>query len=486
MKRDSSKTVQTAWVAIGNFFSFGFGIISSAILSRYLDVYEYGLYKQIIFIYSTLLIVFTFGIPRAYAVYLPKVSINEGKHVVGKISRILFVLGIILTFILFVGADLIADILNNAALSRLLKLFSIVPLLMIPTMENILVTYKYSYLNTIYVCFSKLLLLICVVLPVILYKPTCEIAIIGFVIASFIISIVGWMLKNIPFKSLVNMSNTTVTFKGIFAFSIPLLFAGIFGILIQTADQFFISRYFGTETFAIYSNGALELPFVSIIVGATSTVLLPFFSKELNKDRGNTEIVCNTVLLKSAKIIYPILIYCWVFATEIMIFLYGEQYASSANFFRISSMVNFANIFTFAPLVIAAGRVKSYAFVMFITSILLYGVDFCLISLFEISPLCLTFISLVCKIISVILMSFLLKKITGFKLLNVIPWKTMIRIILLSSIAGAISFILSKYLPNGSVLTILILSFISYSLLYMFMAYKIIDYTGLFKFIKWK
>ena len=91
-KQNSTNTSQAMWIAIGSLCSFLFAIVSSAILSRYLAKDAYGTYKQVMYVYTTLLSVFTLGLPLAYSYFLPRVSIAEGKSLVDKINAVCIVL----------------------------------------------------------------------------------------------------------------------------------------------------------------------------------------------------------------------------------------------------------------------------------------------------------------------------------------------------------------------------------------------------------
>ena len=83
----TSNTLQVFWVALGGLSSLGLSIISAAILSRYFDKAEYGTYKQILYVYTTLLVIFSAGLPRVYAYFLPRYSLEEGKAIVWKTSQ---------------------------------------------------------------------------------------------------------------------------------------------------------------------------------------------------------------------------------------------------------------------------------------------------------------------------------------------------------------------------------------------------------------
>ena len=113
LKEQTSNTKQAAWVAVGSFFSFIVGIISPMILSRFLDKADYGTYKQVMYIYNSLLAVFTLGLPKAYAFFLPKYSLNYSRDVILKITNIFFILGLIFSLVLFWGAGTISSLMNN-------------------------------------------------------------------------------------------------------------------------------------------------------------------------------------------------------------------------------------------------------------------------------------------------------------------------------------------------------------------------------------
>ena len=141
--KNSSNTIQATWLGIGSLVSLGFGIISAAILSRFLSKTDYGTYKQVLYVYNTLLIVFTLGLPRAYSYFLARVNKEEGFSLVQKINSMFFVLGAIFSIVLFLGSSLFADLLNNPELKLSLQYFSLTPILMLPLMgiESVMATY---------------------------------------------------------------------------------------------------------------------------------------------------------------------------------------------------------------------------------------------------------------------------------------------------------------------------------------------------------
>ena len=103
---ETNNSRQAAWVAMGSLFSFGFSIVSSMILSRYFDKADYGTYKQVMYVYNTLLTVFTLGLPKAYSYFLPRVNPQEAKDLINKITRLFFLLGGVFSILLFLFISL--------------------------------------------------------------------------------------------------------------------------------------------------------------------------------------------------------------------------------------------------------------------------------------------------------------------------------------------------------------------------------------------
>ena len=102
---------------------------------------------------------------------------------------------------------------------------------------------------------------------------------------------------------------------------------------VVSSDQFFISRYFGAEVFADFANGALELPFVSMVISATTIVLAPIYSKKAfdGSAKAKEEIIqlWHSVLSKTIKITYPLIAFFYCFADMVMVALYGQAYINS-------------------------------------------------------------------------------------------------------------------------------------------------------------
>lgn len=360
--KQTNNAQQAAWLAISSFSSLALGFVSAAILSRYFDKVEYGTYKQILFVYGTLQSVFTIGLPSVFSYFIPRYSYEEGKYFVNRINRIFLLLGLIFSITLYLSSDLIAQLLKNKELAEGLKIFSIFPIFTLPALgvEGLYTALKKTKYIAIYNTISKLLMLICIVSPVIFLDGNYKTAIIGWGVASFLIFIYAMYMKNRPYfgvkKQPIQNFHSTV-----FNYSAPLMAASVAGFFIGSSNQFFISRYYGSEAFAEYSNGFIALPFIAMVIKPIKDVLLPLFSKAqkeqnlINALNSYKYATYNSVIL-----IYPIILFCIFFANDFISFVYGSKYYESASYFRVSLIRDFLDTLPYLAILLATGHSKIY------------------------------------------------------------------------------------------------------------------------------
>ena len=380
--QNKSNTFQAFWVAMGSLSSILLSLLSAAILSRYFDQAEYGTYKQVLYVYNSLVIIFTAGLPRVYGYFLPKYGKSEGLDIINKITGILFLSGLFFSLSLYFGSYLISVVLKNPDLEIGLKIFAPIPFFLLPTMglDGIFSTYRKTEFLAIYNVFSRLLMLSCILVPVIYYDAGYQYALYGWGIGSFITLILALYFRGLPFKG-VKKKKSSLQVSTIFYYSLPLVTASLSGIAIKAADQFYISRYYGVETFAVFSNGFIQLPFVAMVTGAIGTILMPRFSELVESGKEEIARLFKESTRKSSIIIYPTVIFFFFFAEDFIIVLFSNLYEESAPYFRIALIINFFNVVQFTPLILALGLTKFYARIHFIFMIIAWTGNLLLINL---------------------------------------------------------------------------------------------------------
>ena len=462
----NSNSKQAMWVAIGQFCSYAIGFITPMILSRYFTREDYGTYKQVMYIYNTLLTVFTLGLPRAYAYFIPKVSIGQSKDIIRKISNIFVLLGIAFSTMLFVGADLIASLLKNSNLAVALRCFSPTPLFLLPVMglDSILAAYKKTQYLAIYTVATKVLMILCIVLPVVVLKGTYIQAIIGFDISAFLTFLLALYLMKLPTKS-VKLVKTSVSYKEVFKFSIPLLTASLWIMVFHSTNQFFISRYYGTAEFAEYSNGFTEFPLIPMVVNSVAIVLLPAFSKMATNNVNGIREVWMNALTKTVKIIYPITVYCIMFASLFMLCMYGDQYVESGKYYVLKNIEGFFAVIPFYPILLALGKTKKYSNIHLLFAIIIVPMQYAVVK-FGDSAYLIAVVYMLCAIGKVFLQFFAVSRALRMNLKKLIPFGIMSKVAIVSVFSGVIPLTVTKLFFSLNEYVLLVLSFGIYILCY--------------------
>ena len=454
----TSNSKQAMWVAIGQFCAYAIGFVSPMILSRYFDKGDYGTYKQVMYVYSTLTTVFTFGLPKAYSYFIPRVSLGESKDVIKKITNLFIALGIFFSLLLFFGAPIISQVLKNPDLENALKYFAPTPLFLLPVLglDSIMASYKKTQFLAIYSIMTKVFTLVCIVLPVMLLKGTYIHAIIGFDIASFITFLLALYLRNIPTRG-IKIEKTTVTIKEVLMFSIPLMIASLWIMIFHSANQFFVSRYYGNEVFADFSNGFIDFPVIPMVVNSVATVLMPVFSGMANNNDEGIKTVWINAMEKSVKIIYPIAVFSIVFASLIMTCFYGNRYETSGSYFIVKSMESFFTIIPFYPILLAFGKTKQYSNIHLVMAIAIIPLEYFVV-LLGWPALMIGVIYVLCSLGKVILQFIVVSKSTHMAFKELIPLRTMFRIFYVSLISSILPFVVTRQFAGVNKFALLIMA----------------------------
>ena len=479
---ETNNSKQAMWVAIGQFCSFAIGFISPVILSRYFTKGDYGTYKQVMYVYDTLLTVFTLGLPRAYSYFIPRVSKPQSKDVVKKITRFFILLGLAFSCVLFWGAAFIADILRNPDLEDALRWFSPTPLLLLPVMglDSILASYKKTQFLALYNIVTRIFILLCIITPVLFFNGTYREAIIGFDIASLLTFLLAIYLRNLPTKG-IKIEECLITYKEIFSFTLPLVLASFWIMIFHSVNQFFISRYYGNEVFADYSNGFIAFPIIPMIINAVATVLMPQFSG-MAKNNKSSEIgvIWMQALSKSIKLIYPIAIFCIVFSELMMTCLYGKSYAASGGFFAIKNIEALFGVIPFYPLLLALGKAREYSHVHLIIAILIipieYAIVYCGGSAYLIA---ITYVA--CYITKTIMQFSIVQKNTNLSFVELIPMKELLKISIVTLLASYIVKLATSIIELNSLFVMLGLVAGMFAVLYYILCWLFkIEYKDIF------
>lgn len=354
-----SRTVKAGYLAIAQGIGSCMAIVVAAVLSRQLEPADYATYRQTILTYRFLAPLLLMGLPQA-AVYFISREDSRVRGILIEIIGVLLLAGSVFFLFLIVGGNgLVAGWLNNPGLRETLIWFAPYALFILPA----------SALNTtLTACgrpqwaamFSIATQLIFGVLIVALVYYTGDVVtVIKGVVAHSLLICVGafYLLYKISLNTSRKASLAGV--KNILAYSVPLGIGSAIAYLNINLDKVIVARFVNPSEFAVYVNGAFEVPLIGMLTGAASAIILPDMIRSIKAGNGPEALgLWKRAAVKSAALLFPITAILWVMAPEIMVFLFGAAYESSAEIFRVYILLVPIRIGFFGVIYQACGKSK--------------------------------------------------------------------------------------------------------------------------------
>ena len=351
------------------------GIVSAAVLARVFSQTDYASYRQTLLAYTFAVPFVTLGFDQALYYFLP----GEEKRSRGiLVENLIWLLGagaLLSLFLLVGGNRLLAMRFNNPDLATLLLFLIPYPLLMLPaaSLSACLMARNRTEQVAGFNVGSRILMLLAIVVPCLIW-PNPSTAIIGTVIGAAATTAAALILM---FNS-CNAGSWYPTFAGIgkqIRFSLPLGLAVLVGTVAQTVGQVIVAARCTPETFAIFINGAMEIPLIGVITGSVTSVVMVDYARFYREGRID-EIVelIHRAMIRSGLILLPVMTFFLCMAPETMCLIFGQRYEASAIPFRLFLLMLPIRTLTFGAILQATGNsrhVLIYAVIYLITNTLL-------------------------------------------------------------------------------------------------------------------
>jgi len=328
MSVDRSK--QAGMLTTAEFIRFGFKSLVGIILARILVPAELGSYRQLFLIYSTFSTLLLLGIPQSVLYFLPKLRhIDSKREFISRTVNLVSVLAFLFGLGIFLLRGFIARIFRNPQLETMLILYAVYPLFMFITQiySQIMLGLKQPAKTAVYTLFSVAADFILILGVALLTKNLYYI-----VLALMVSALLQWGFAHFQLRNyLTKTSFDPAFYHDVFKYSLPLGLASIIGMLSVQLDKLVISGFFSPAQYAVFSIGAMELPFISILTKSVNAILLPHISSQ---PQTMTE-TYRAAVRKNALIIFPIAALGFIFAKPLITLLYTETYLASVPFFQV-------------------------------------------------------------------------------------------------------------------------------------------------------
>ena len=335
-------------------------IVSGMVFTRTLTLADYGTYLQTFLAYDFAVPILTMGLPSALYYFLPGEKERKKGLVLDNLF-LLFIAAIIFSlFLVLGGTELLSKRFNNIDLSKTLHWMAFYPIYTFPVLlaGAVWVIQDKVKLNAMYNVFTGIILTISLITAALLtrsYEAPTLIRI--FLPILFLPVTLYFVFKNLPgewdkprFSSMWNMVK----------FSIPLGLASVLGTITQQMSNMIVSLLTSPADYAIYANGAKEVPFINIITGSIAVVIMAEMAQRIKQNdlKQAIELFRKSAVI-SASFLLPVMVFLMIYAESFINILYSSKYESSVVPFRIYLLVIPVRIAYYAPAFIALGKTKA-------------------------------------------------------------------------------------------------------------------------------
>tara|TARA_R110002124_G_scaffold170608_4_gene338206 strand:- start:14036 stop:15481 length:1446 start_codon:yes stop_codon:yes gene_type:complete len=453
-------------------------VLNISLLSRHLTISEYGTFRQTFLPIDFLVPIVGLGVSQAIYFLLPK-SDSKDKTIVNALFLVL-----IPSFLVF--------IIMNLGLSKLLSYFF--------NNQILIITFFWAFFMLIFQTPMQSLI------SVLIYEgKTKYVSIISSSISFLFTGLTflliyfnGELLEFIILKSLypfilfvfyviIVLGIYKINFKLIFSLisrkqmvyilsiSWPLAIASVLNIISMQVDKLIVSYTSSPDIFAIYANGAIEVPFIAVITGAISSVIVSKMSREVkdnNMDRAY--LYFKSAATNSALILFPIMIFFLMYSREFMTILYSEKYIESYIPFSIYLFFLPIRIVVFGSAFIAVGKgglIVSRALIELLLNIILSLTLYYFIGIWGIAISSV----LVVYLWSVPYNIFKISELYGISISHMFEYNKLFKIMMCALILAPSLFIV-KYLTSILILNFILSAIIYFGLvLLLYYFFRIVD-----------
>lgn len=318
----------------GRTLGFAATFFIPVILARMLDQVQFGTYKQLFLVFSTILPLAQFGMSQSLYYFLP----NEPRRSPAYVANSLVVLalaGVAVCAGLAIAAPAISRWLSNPHLASGLWWIGLYLLLMLVStgFEIVMVSRSmYAWASASYAV-SDLLRAAAFILPVLATGQLLSL-LAGAVAAGAVRAgaTLWYFLSQFgrAFRPDAALLRTQL------GYALPFGFAVLVEILQANLPQYVVSHAYDPATFAVFAVGCLQIPLVDFAASPTSDVMMVRMQESLSAgDRAAVLGIWNDTTVKLSMLFFPLTALMMVDAHEIIVLLFTTRYAASAPIFLV-------------------------------------------------------------------------------------------------------------------------------------------------------
>ena len=358
-----SLTIKTGIISLSNVLRMAGLLAINAILARTLTRNAYGTYQQVWLVYATIFPIFMLGIPASLYYFLQHSDEREKGSIMANSFLLLLFSGLVMTVLVAVSASGIGRLFGNDDLAVPLRVFSAYSLFTVSTLWA-----EPFYISTNR---HRVVLFVTAVSTVGLVISVVPLAASGRPLFLVFLAVVCY--SALRFAGLGTMLGRDRTLRGRtpdrslagrqLNYSVPVNASEIIGSVSKNIDKVVVSRFFSPSSYAIYANGAMEIPISGLLVGSISSVIWPSLSRmHQEKKTDNLLSVWLNTTDKAAFVVIPLFFFFFLYAPDFIVTLFSQKYLASTSPFRIYMLILPLRIAQYAVLLLSMGATRAVLF----------------------------------------------------------------------------------------------------------------------------
>lgn len=326
-------------------------------LARVLSKFDYGSYHQILLSYELIMLLFAIGLAKIIFVSYARHQEEQGL-VLGSNLWLGMLSGLAGTVLLYLAAPLIARLFENDTLISGLRILSVSILFQVlyHTLDATLIYFDKVRASVGTSIFTNVLKIILIVLVVHSYYSLDLLIVVHTVLAFLQLLMAAFFIPKDLWKKL---GRKTELLKEQWREGLPLGLSNLTNFLFVKTDGIMISMLLLPVDFALYRNGAFQVPFLSTFAYAITSIILPELANLfVDGKKGEITQLKKRIISNSAAIMYPVVAFALVFHYPLIVWFLSEQYKESAIIFFVYNLLLLIRINFYQDILTVAGKTK--------------------------------------------------------------------------------------------------------------------------------
>ena len=355
----STRTTKVLAISAGSLLSVLASVIFWMVAARWLSKHDYATIRQTFLAYDFAAPLLTMGLPAALYYWLPREQDRRGV-VIDNVAALAATGLVFSLFIALGGYRVLAARFNNPDLLRTIPWLVPYPLLVLPVagVAAVLVFANRTKTLAVYNVVLSVTTTVAGIAAVVTTKSYSAPILVRVVVpAIFLPLAIGLMLSAAPGASR-RPSPTRMRAMAIYSF--PLGVATMLGTLTLQLHSIIVAAMTSPQQFAVYVNGAIEIPVIGVVTGSLTLVVFAEMSDLCARGELTAALALfRTAAIKSACALFPTMCFLLACAVPFITLLYSDSYIDSVAPFMVFLLVLPARIVVYGAALTALGMSRA-------------------------------------------------------------------------------------------------------------------------------